>query len=189
MTARSDPFPNRTPPTLTWRAEGPLGGGSACVCVCWGAGVGVWAQGRCKNPAPPMWGQGTPPPQGGGTVAGGCLGVRDHYFLVFIHLLEVCISCVCACACGWHRCGALRVAGSVFCRGVWAFPSQWGGARGIVCRAWLRSKRDVRVVVVSAHPQVSCAVRGADRGGGAGCRCGLCGTLGRRAGSWRRLVA
>ena len=94
-----------------------------------------------------------------------------------------------ACARGWHRCCALRVAGSVFCRGVWAFPSQWGGARGIVCRAWLRSKRDVRVVVVSAHPQVSCAVRGADRGGGAGCRCGLCGTLGRRAGSWRRCMA
>ena len=58
-----------------------------------------------------------------------------------------------------------------------------------MCRAWLRSKRDVRVVVVSAHPQVSCAVRGADRGGGAGCRCGLCGTLGRRAGSWRRCMA
>ena len=45
------------------------------MCVCWGAGVGVWVQDRCKNPAPPMWGQGTPPPQGGGgTIAGGCRG-------------------------------------------------------------------------------------------------------------------
>ena len=57
-----------------------------------------------------------------------------------------------------------------------------------MCRAWLRSKRDVRVVVVCVRIRKYRVPCGALTGG-AGCRCGLCGTLGRRAGSWRRCMA
>ena len=131
--------------------------------VCARAEVRVWACG-CRFVArtpPPYVGAGDAPPQGGGHRRRWDW-VRDYY-LVFIYILEVCISCVCACACGWYHFCSLRVArGGVLCRGVWAFPSRWEGAKGIVCRAALRLKCGLHVVAVGAHPQVSCAVRGAE---------------------------
>ena len=172
--------------------------GSEHVCAC------VYVGGVARlllDPRPPMRERETPPPHGGGTIAGGWSGVWGegipmNYFLFSFYLLGVCISCVCVCTCGWHHCRVLCVAGSAICRGLWAFPSRWEGAKRVLRQIGLFSMRGE--VAVDAHPHASCVVRGADGGGaGMGCR-GSCGahvrgsrfivvhhgTSGRLCGAW-----
>ena len=57
--------------------------------------------------------------------------------------------------------GGMR-GGRFLSRGLGVPVTVWKEAKGIVCRATLRLKRDVCVVAVRVHPQAFCVVRGAE---------------------------